>query len=163
MRVVLGGTVLFALFLVIASCTSLHAAQRDFNLVTAQSSITLSGTVSNTTFGTAPIEQQGPGGLTASYSGTIKTDRGDGTVSFLTGSTIDANVSGNWRPLADASDGTSPADYGAKVRYLGGFVVVNFAGRNLVAGLVGPATAIDGTRCRGPPSARGRRRETDRW
>lgn len=144
MRVVLGGTVSFAFCLAMALCGSSHAAQRDFNLVTAQSSITLSGSVSNTTFGTAPIQQQGAGGLMASYSGTIKTDRGNGTISFLTGSTIDANVSGNWKPLADASDGASAADYGAKVSYLNGFVVVNFAGRNLVAGLVGPATAIDG-------------------
>ena len=58
---------------------------------------------------------------------------------------VDANVTGNWRPLADAADGTSPADYDARVSYLGGLAVVNFAGRNLVAGLVGPATTINGS------------------
>ena len=66
-------------------------------------------------------------------------------ISFLAGSMVDANVTGDWRPVADAADGTSPADYGARVSYLGGFAVVNFAGRNLVAGLVGPATTINGS------------------
>jgi hypothetical protein len=92
-----------------------------------------------------PIEQQGAGGLKASYSGTIKTDRAPNAISFLAGSMVDANVTGDWRPLADAADGTNPADYGARVRYLGGFAVVNFAGRNLVAELVGPGTTINGS------------------
>ena len=122
-----------------------NAVPRDFTLVTNQSSITISGSVTHTTFGTAPIQQQGTGGLTATYSGTIKTDRASNAISFLTGSLVDANVTGNWRPLADAADGTSPADYGARVSYLGGLAVVNFAGRNLVAGLIGPATTINGS------------------
>jgi hypothetical protein len=119
------------------------ATERDFTLVTSQSHIALSGTVTSTSFGTAPIQPQGTGSLTTNYSGTIKTDRAAGGITFIEGSAVDANVNGNWRPLADASDGKSPADYGAKVSYLGGFVVINFAGRNLVAGLVGPATPVD--------------------
>src|SRR4051812_18410276 len=95
------------------------ATERDFTLVTSQSSISLSGTVTSTSFGTAPIQPQGTGSLTTSYSGTIKTDRAAGEITFLDGSTVDANINGNWRPLADASDGPSPADYGAKVSYLG--------------------------------------------
>ncbi len=119
------------------------AIERDFSIVANQSNIAVSGTVTNTTFGTAPIQAQGPGGLTTSYSGTIKTDRTGNAISFLAGSTIDAATSGPWQPLADASSGSSPANYGAKVVYLGGFVTINFAGRNLVAGLVGPATTLD--------------------
>jgi hypothetical protein len=135
---------LLLLSLAFLSNSSANAVPRDFTLVTNQSSITLSGTVT-TSLGTAPIQQQGAGGLTASYSGTIKTDRAPNAISFLAGSMVDANVTGDWRPLADAADGTSPADYGARVSYLGGFAVVNFAGRNLVAGLVGPATTINGS------------------
>ena len=103
---------LLLLSLTLLSNSSANAVPRDFTLVTNQSSITLSGTVT-TSLGTAPIEQQGAGGLTASYSGTIKTDRASNAISFLAGSMVDANVTGNWRPLADAADGTSPADYGA--------------------------------------------------
>jgi hypothetical protein len=116
---------------------------RDFTVVTAQSSISVSGSVTNATLGTAPIEQQAAGGLTTTYSGTIKTDRDSTNIEFLDGSSVSANNSGNWRPLADGSDGTSPANYGARARFLGGFATVNFAGRDLVAGLVGDSTAIN--------------------
>jgi len=128
-----------------AAQNSALAISRDFTVVTAQSSIAISGTVTNTTFGTAPITQQGPGGLTTTYSGTIKTDREPAAIEFVDGSVVTANNSGSWQPLPDASDGSSPANYGARAGFLGGFVVVNFAGRNLVAGLVGSPSAIDGS------------------
>jgi hypothetical protein len=121
------------------------ASSRNFAVVTAQSSIAISGTVTNTTFGTAPITQQGPGGLTTTYSGTIKTDREAAAIEFVDGSVVTANNSGSWQPLPDASDGSSPANYGARAGFLGGFAIVNFAGRNLVAGLVGSPTAVDGS------------------
>lgn len=119
------------------------ATNRDYTLVTNQSSITLSGTVT-TALGTAPIQQQGPGGLTATYSGTVKTDRGTNTIAFLSGSSIDANPTGNWRPLADGNDGTASADYGAKITQ---FVVLTtyFAGRDLAAGVTSDPLAIDGS------------------
>src|SRR5262249_26034862 len=106
---------------------------RDFSIVTNQSSIALSGTV-DSAFGSATIQQQGTGSLTTSYTGTIKTDLFASGISFLSGSTIDANVNGNWKPLADASDGSASADSGAKATFLV-VITVNFAGRNLVAGL----------------------------
>lgn len=127
------------------SATWAMAASRDYTLVTNQSSIALSGNVVNTTLGTAPIQAQGAGGLTTTYSGTIKTDRVGNTIAFVDGSLVDANVSGNWRPKADATDGTAPADYGAKVSYAFGIITVNFAGRDLVAGLTSGPLAIDGS------------------
>src|SRR4051812_40000238 len=134
-----GSVLLFCL----AHVGELRAIERDFGIITNQSSIALSGTVT-TALGTAPIQAQGPGSLTTTYSGTIKTDREPGTLAFLTGSTIDANVNGSWKPLSDGSDGSAPADYGAKATYL--FVLTtNFAGRDLVAGLTSGAIPIDAT------------------
>ena len=110
-----------------------RATTRDFTIVTNQSSIAISGNVDGP-LGSATIQPQGTGSLTTKYTGTIKTDRSASGVSFLSGSTIDANTNGNWKPLADGSDGSAAADYGGKATFL--FVVtVNFAGRNLVAGL----------------------------
>lgn len=128
----------------VISSNAVLAATRDFTVVTAQSSIAVSGSVTNTTFGTAPIEQQAAGGLTTTYFGTIKTDRDAANIQFLSGSSVSANNSGNWRPLADGSDSTSPANYGARVRYAFGLVTINFSGRDLVAGLVGDPTTIAG-------------------
>jgi hypothetical protein len=137
-------TVLIA-FLTTSARDAALAIGRDFNVVTAQSSIAVSGSVTNATLGTAPIEQQGAGGLNTTYSGTIKTDRSAATIQFFSGSAVSANNSGSWRPLADGSDGSSPANYGARARFLGGLATVNFAGRNLVAGLVGDPTTIYGS------------------
>jgi hypothetical protein len=119
-----------------------RADTRIYTLDPAQSSITLSGTVTSQ-FGTAPIEQQGPGSLTTSYTGTIHADRSSSTIQFLSGGAIDANVSGNWQPLADASAGSAPADYGARVVFT--IIVVNFAGRDLAADLTGAITPVDGS------------------
>jgi hypothetical protein len=124
------------------SLPSAVADTRIYTLDPAESSITLSGTVTSQ-FGTAPIEQQGPGSLTTSYTGTIHADRTSSTIQFLSGGSIDANVSGSWQPLADASAGSAPADYGARVVFA--IVVVNFAGRDLVADLTGFSTPVDGS------------------
>ncbi|HEX5471535.1 MAG TPA: hypothetical protein VFW73_06595 [Lacipirellulaceae bacterium] len=82
--------------------------------------------------------------MTASYAGSIKTDRQANSIQFLSGSTIDANSNGDWKPLADGSDGSATADYGGKATFLL-FVTVNFAGRNLVAGLTSGALTINGS------------------
>src|SRR6476659_5138305 len=100
-----------ALLFYVALAGELHAIERDFGIVTNQSSIALSGTVT-TALGTAPIQAQGTGSLSTTYSGTIKTDRQAGAITFLSGSTIDANINGSWKPLSDGSDGSAPADYG---------------------------------------------------
>src|SRR4051812_7879876 len=132
-----------ALLFCLAQIGEVGAIERDFGIVTNQSSIALSGTVT-TALGTAPIQSQGPGSLTTTYSGTIKTDREPGTLAFLPGSTIDANLNGSWKPLSDGSDGSAPADYGARATYLF-FLTTNFAGRDLVAGLTSGAIPIDAT------------------
>src|SRR6476661_1615665 len=120
-----------------------RATARDFNIVTNQSSITASGTVTGP-LGTATIQPQGTGSLTTKYTGTIKTDRFASGISFLSGSTIDANTNGSWKPLADGTDGSATADYGGKATFLFIFTV-NFAGRNLVAGLTSGLLPIDGS------------------
>jgi hypothetical protein len=114
--------------------TSACAAERVYTLVTGDSRIAISGTLT-TTFGTASIQPQGAGAANASYSGTIRTDRDDGSIQFLSGSDIDANVTGNWQPLANGDAGSAPADYGLRVSYLFGLVSANIAGRDLAAGL----------------------------
>jgi hypothetical protein len=118
-----------------------RATTRDFTVVTNQSNIAISGNVDGP-LGSAPIQPQGTGSLTTKYAGTIKTDRSVSGVSFLAGSTIDANTNGNWKPLADGSDGSATADYGGKATFL--FIVtVNFAGRTLVAGLTSGQLPVD--------------------
>jgi hypothetical protein len=144
------GRICLVMPILIASALSLSlivrpawAIQHDFNIVTNQSSIAISGNVAGP-LGTAPIQQQGAGSLTTKYAGIIKTDRFASGISFLSGSTIDANTNGSWKPLADGSDGSATADYGGKATFL--FIVtVNFAGRNLVAGLTSSILPIDGS------------------
>jgi hypothetical protein len=118
-----------------------RATTRDFSIVTNQSSIAISGNVDGP-LGSGTIQPQGTGSLTTKYTGTIKTDRSASGISFLAGSTIDANTNGNWKPLADGSDGSATADYGGKATFLI-FVTVNFAGRNLVAGLNSGLLPVD--------------------
>ena len=81
-----------------------------FNEVQSQSILTLSGT-----FNGSPIQEQGPGSLTTTYFGTFVTDIDEvnGTISFTqTGNDFCAANTGNWGPLEDGSNGTSPAIYG---------------------------------------------------
>jgi hypothetical protein len=136
---------LFALLSVVAWLVAepVDAIERDFNIVTNQSSIAVSGNVDGA-LGSATIQPQATGSLTTKYTGTIKTDRSASGISFLSGSSIDANTNGSWRPLADGTDGLATADYGGKATFI--FIVtVNFAGRNLVAGLTSSLLPIDGS------------------
>ena len=89
--------------MVVAVVGSALAVERDFSVVTNQSNIAASGTV---TFSgvTSNIQQQGTGSLTTNYSGTIKTDRETSSISFLTGSSVLANVNGNWKPDENAAN-----------------------------------------------------------
>jgi hypothetical protein len=121
------------------------AVERDFSIVTNQSSIAISGTVT-TSFGTVPIQQQGTGSLTTSYSGTVKTDLGTSAITFLSGSSVSANVNGNWKPDSNANDVAAAADYGGKIAYTLGPITLesaNFAGRNFVAGVTSSALSLD--------------------
>jgi hypothetical protein len=120
---------------------------RDYTLDTTQSNITVSGTVDSQLGAGRPIQTQGPGSLTTSYTGTIKTDRATNSIQFLSGSAVDANVNGNWQPLADGGDGSAPADYGGKIT--GQVVIifpinvtVNFAGRDFIFGMTSGALNV---------------------
>jgi hypothetical protein len=118
-----------------------RAAERIYEILTNESSIAISGTVTSATLGTATIAEQGPGSLVTSYSGTIRTDRGPGTIQFLGGSAVDANVSGSWQPLADGSAGTASADYGGRAQF-NIFATLYFAARNVVADLTSGAMPV---------------------
>ena len=110
---------------------SAWGVERIYTIVTGASSITASGDI-----GGSAISQQGPGGLTTTYSGTIRTDRQVqvvNSVEFIGGSVADANTNGSWLPVAGGGSGSAtPADYGGRISVLG---TVNIAARNLVADL----------------------------
>ncbi len=118
----------------------------NFTLTTATSTLTFGGTV-----GGAPIQAQGTGSLTTTYSGTgqVDVDFVGNTISALAaGSFASANINGNWQPLVGGASGTAPADYGAKVTIpiLPPFVFVNalIAARNLASSLDSPAVPLTG-------------------
>ncbi len=116
------------------------AVSRDYTLDMTQSSIAVSGTVDSALGNGKMIQEQGPGSLTTTYTGTIKTDRATSSIQFLSGSSVDANVSGNWQPLADGMAGSAAADYAGKITGTVVIIVpvsvtVNFAGRDFVFGL----------------------------
>jgi hypothetical protein len=124
------------------------AVGRNYILDASQSSITVSGTVDSQLGAGKPIQTQGPGSLTTSYTGTINTNRLTNSIQFLAGSAVDANVNGNWQPLADGGDGSAPADYGGKITgtviiiFVPVPVTVNFAGRDFIFGMTSGALAV---------------------
>jgi hypothetical protein len=113
----------------------LLAVERVYTLVPSESRIAISGTVL-TSSGSAPIQEQGPGSLSTTYSGTIRTDRDANSIQFIPGSLIDANVNGNWQPLANGAEGAAPADYGSRINLLLGLISSNFAVRDVGADLM---------------------------
>jgi hypothetical protein len=117
------------------------AAERVYNILTSQSSVAISGNLV-TPVGTAQLQEQGPGSLTTRYSGTIRADRGEGSIEFLSGSVIDAGVSGNWRPLPDAGIGSAPADYGGTASRFG--FSAELAARDLAADLNSGVLSVGG-------------------
>src|SRR5262245_40538661 len=64
-------------------------------------------TVSGTALG-APILTQGPGSLTTTYQGPLLVQLGSNTISFIGGSAVTANNSGNWQPLPGGAPGSAP-------------------------------------------------------
>jgi hypothetical protein len=138
----LGRGAFYALIVSFAVNGSSRAVERDFSIITNQSSIAVSGTVT-TSVGTATIQQQGPGSLSTTYGGTIKTDRESSSIGFLSGSSVAANVNGSWKPDSTAADVAAAADYGGKVSFLFGFETANFAGRDFVVGVTSNPIALD--------------------
>ncbi|HEX4415289.1 MAG TPA: hypothetical protein VH107_16775 [Lacipirellulaceae bacterium] len=131
-----------ALMVGIVTCRSAWATERDFSVVTAQSSIAASGTVT-TSVGTATIQPQGTGSLSTTYSGTIKTDQESASISFLSSTSVTANTNGSWKPDSSAADVAASADYGGKVSFLFGLETANFAGRDFVIGVTSGPISLD--------------------
>ena len=67
-----------SVILLLFSCLAANqasAVERIYNIRTNQSSVTISGNIVSA-LPTVQLTAQGPGSLTTSYSGTIRTDRG---------------------------------------------------------------------------------------
>lgn len=106
--------------------TSVQAEVRPFVIDSGASSLSLSGTALN-----IGVQEQGEGSLTTTYSGSIIVDVSEDAVTFVGGSTITANNSGDWQPLADGASGNAPANYGAYAN--AGFLGSGYAAlRNLL-------------------------------
>jgi hypothetical protein len=121
---------LFATGWVVLTVALTSAAADVFTLDTNQSSLTVSGTVQG-----AAIAQQAPGSLTTKYAGTLQATQTGNTIQFPGLSLITALNSGNWQPLADGSAGLAPANYGASISLVAGFVKVKAALRLLQLGI----------------------------
>ena len=134
---------LIPLFVVAITGEPASAVERVYDIVTNESSIAISGTVTSATLGTATIEQQAPGSLATNYMGTIRTDRGPNTIQFIAGSNVDANVNGDWQPLADGSAGTASADYGGRAQF-NIFATLYFAARDAVGDLASGLLTMSG-------------------
>jgi hypothetical protein len=124
-----------------------QAAAKNYTIKTSLSQISVSGTLTSTLAGTEPVMEQAPGSLTTTYSGTIKTDFAAGSIQFLSGTTIDANISGSWTPTATGAAGTSAADYGGRVIFFPGVanVVADFAGRTFISDLLSGSLTVNGS------------------
>ncbi len=99
-----------------------------FTVVPSESSVSISGSVLG-----APITAQGPGSLTAQYSGSVLVNVGNGVIQFPGQSQVIAVDSGSWQPLSDGSAGSASANYGATASYSFGTGVA--AARDIVADL----------------------------
>jgi hypothetical protein len=125
-----------ALILTVWPLLTLGAA--DFTIVPEQSFVALSGTAIGFT-----LLEQGAGSLSTKYRGTIKADVGNG-IKFTGSSTITADDSGSWQPLANGESGSAPAAYGGKAD--GGFFGKALAAvRNLQLDVTSDLIPINGT------------------
>lgn len=94
------------------------AVDVTYTLDQNQSFLSVSGDLAGTS-----AQQQTPGSLATSYSGTLHADRGATTIQFLPGSSLDAALqSQNQEPRSDGGSGSEPADYGRTA--IGGTIAV---------------------------------------
>jgi len=90
------------------SASSASGALVTYNIVQAQSTLTVGGTLTGNF-----ASEQTSGSLTTSYTGTIVANRNPGSIEFPGGSVIDAALQPqNQQPRADTTPGNQPADYG---------------------------------------------------
>lgn len=85
-----------------------------FNVNSNQSSLTISASLKYQGL-TIPLQPQGSGSLTASYTGTILADGGDSTIRFPGESWIQGLDSGNWEPAPGGVPGRAPANDGGRL------------------------------------------------
>jgi len=112
-----------------------------FTIDPARSSITLSGSLSNSELGTSAFAAQGTGSLTTSYTGSILADLSPPNIQFPGGSMIQANTNGIWKPAIGGGNGSAPADYGGQiVKALE--ITAYFAGRNFLLDVSSPQTTL---------------------
>jgi hypothetical protein len=83
-----------------------HAAQYSLVIDPEQSSITASGNAAG-----FAISEQGTGSLTTRLAGTLLVDVSGNNISFLPGSSVDAEANGEWQPLPGGATGAAPADF----------------------------------------------------
>ncbi len=130
----------FGLILLIKSGT-VQADLVVFNVQVLQSSLALNANL------TAPVAvalaEQGPGGLTTTYSGTITVDVNNilnpTSITFLSAQ-LDANPNGTWQPGVSGVAGSLAADYGVARPEIGGLG----AYRDIVFNVSSGATAVAG-------------------
>lgn len=105
----------------------------NMNVVTANSSLTVSGSLSNAVLGSTNYQQQAAGSLLTSYFGTINVsvNTGANTLQFFAPTAVNGNNSGSWQPLAGGAAGNAPAAYGVFIPYATGLAPINAALRTL--------------------------------
>lgn len=124
------------------------AELQTFTIDPARSEVALSGTLFAAGL-TAPMVEQGPGGLTARYAGTLRTDLyigGINRIEFLPGSTIRATEVNEWQPGQGGVAGQALASYGGKATISLGFLSATAlaAARNITLVATSPSLPLTG-------------------
>jgi hypothetical protein len=129
---------LSALFLLVGWLSQLHAFAANpvvFTIDPTRSRISISGKLVVPGVGTYAFQQQGPGSLTTSYSGSILANLVPPSIGFPGGSSIQAHTSGSWQPGIGGISGPQSADYGILIQPL--LTTVDAAIRNIRLDLTG--------------------------
>jgi hypothetical protein len=107
---------------IVASCGV--ASAETFTVDDVRSTLVLSGSAVGVEF-----EQQGPGSLETTFTGSINVALGGSSLTFSGGSVVVADNSGSWEPKAGGAPGSEPANYGAQAS--AGFAAAKAAARHL--------------------------------
>jgi len=116
-----------------------RASVEIFVVDPASTIITLQGSSAG-----AALEEQGPGGLSATFRGWLVADAQGPTIQLIQGSSLMANETNSWLPGANHSITASPASYGAKATIGSGFSQVHVlaATRNVAFGITSVPSTI---------------------
>jgi hypothetical protein len=119
------------------ACGSIAFGDVQLTIVTAQSSLTMGGSLNGTT-----LTAQGTGSNVTSYSGTMRITTPGSSFSFVH-SDAAANDSGNWQPLVGGATGSAAANYGMRANLV--IVIVNAAGRGMHLAFSGGPLTLTGS------------------